>query len=46
MIMLTKSKLVLLSAWQANTLTDEVLQQETVTLFGKPADWEDDRLML
>lgn len=37
----TESKLVLLTARQANKLTDELLGKGIVTLFIKPADWED-----
>ena len=41
----TESKLVLLTAPQANQLKDEVLGQKIVTLFGKPTDGEDGGLM-
>ena len=36
---------MLLTAQQANKLRDEVLGQGIVTLFGKPADQEDGRLV-
>lgn len=36
----TESRLILLSAQQANKLRDELLGQKMETLFGKPADWE------
>ena len=38
---LTESKLVLLTAQQANTLRNELLGQGVVTLFGKTEDQED-----
>ena len=42
---LTESKLVLLTAQQANTLRDEVLRQGVVTLFGKTEDQEDGEVL-
>ena len=36
----TKSKLTLLTAWQAKKLGDKVLRQGIATLFGKPGIWE------
>ena len=44
-IYVTLSKLILLTAQQANKLGDEVLGQGITTLFRKPADGEDGRLM-
>ena len=41
----TKSKLILLPSQQANKSRDKVLGQGIATLFGKPADWEDGRLV-
>lgn len=42
---LTESKLVLLTAQQANTLRDEMLRQGVVTLFGKTEDQEDGEVL-
>lgn len=39
------SKLVLLSAWQVNKPREELLWQGTATVFGKPVDLEDGRLL-
>ena len=39
------TKLTLLIAWQANKSTDDVLRQGIWTLSGKPASWEDSRLI-
>ena len=39
-----ESKLVLLPAWQASISRGELLGPGTVTVFRKPADWEDDEL--
>lgn len=39
------TKLTLLIAWQANKSTDDVLRQGIWTLSGKPANWEDSRLI-
>ena len=39
------SKLVLLSMWQVNKPTDELLWQGIATLFRKPVDLEDGRLL-
>ena len=41
----TESKLILLTTQQANKSRDEVLGQGIVTLFRKPADWEDGGLV-
>lgn len=37
----TESKLILVTTWQANKLGDKVLRQEILTLFGKLADQEE-----
>lgn len=37
----TESKLILLTTQQANKSSDELLGQETVILFGTPANQED-----
>ena len=39
------SKLGLLSAWQVNKPREELLWQGTATVFGKPVDLEDGRLL-
>lgn len=41
----TKSKLMLLAAWQANKSRDEMLWLGRLTLFWKPEDQEDDELV-
>ena len=42
---ITRSKCVLLTAQQTSKSRDGVLGQGIVTLFGKPADGEDDGLV-
>ena len=37
----TESKLMLFATWQGSKSRDELLGEGMVTLFGKPADWED-----
>ena len=44
-IIITKSKIVLLTISQANKSREEVLGQGIVTLFRKPEDKEDGRLL-
>ena len=40
-MLLTNSKLILLTTQQGIKLREKLLGQETLTLFRKPADWED-----
>ena len=44
-LLVTKSMLRLLAAYQVNKSREELSGQERVTLFGKPADQEDGRLV-
>ena len=44
-IHLTESKFILLNEEQASELQFESLGWRIATLFGKPADWEDGRLV-
>ena len=44
-ITVTDSKLILLSTQQANKWKDKVLGQKITTLFQKPGNWEDGRLV-
>ena len=41
----TESKLTLLTTWQANKSERQGTEARNKILFGKPADWEDGRLM-
>ena len=41
----TEPKLALHAIWQADKSREELLEQERVTFFGKPADDEDGRLV-
>ena len=44
-IYVTESKHSLLTAQQANKPERQDIEARNTTLFGKPADWEDSRLM-